>query len=211
MGLGISTSGGDFDPYLKYNAKAGRWYTKPEGGGEETEVREVTGLFDFANVKTGWFLFADGVAPERTFHRSLSEKSPRPSDKHKEGFQLRVLLSQASGGGVKEFSSTAGAVVEEIDGLHDFVVAAPEYATGKVPVVQCVGVTPIKNKHGTNYRPNFKIVGWKPRPPELDATEEEPDQPAHSIPGRLQTTSRASAYADDGFSGGYDPNSDVPF
>ena len=30
MPLNLSVSDGDFTPYLKYNAKAGRFYAKPE-------------------------------------------------------------------------------------------------------------------------------------------------------------------------------------
>ena len=35
---------------------------------------------------------------------------------------------------------------------------------GQLPVVRCVGVHPVTNKHGTNYQPKFEIVGWTARP-----------------------------------------------
>lgn len=207
MALGINTGGGDFDPYLKYNAKAGRWYTKPDGGGDEYELPSVVGIFDFANIKTGWFLFADGMAPEHSFHPSLKEKSPRPSDKHKEGFMLRVLLSSESGGGVKEFSSTAGGVINEIDAMHDYIEAALEFKAGKLPIVQFTGATPMKTKHGTNYIPTFKVIAWRDRPdelkPQIDDTPAAPLRSSPSFAGGA--SSRAPAFAGD------DLNDDAPF
>jgi hypothetical protein len=51
-------------------------------------------------------------------------------------------------------------------------------ATGQLPVVRCVGVHPVTNKHGTNYQPKFEIVGWTARPEALGSS----DQPAPAAP-----------------------------
>jgi hypothetical protein len=58
--------------------------------------------------------------------------------------------------------------------LYDAWMAAPEVATGQLPVVRCTGVQPVTNKHGTNYQPKFEIVGWTARPEALGDN----DQPA---------------------------------
>jgi hypothetical protein len=42
---------------------------------------------------------------------------------------------------------------------------------GKVPVVQCVNVVPVKSKFGTNYEPDLKIISWVDRPAALPNPE----------------------------------------
>ena len=169
MGFMSNPAGGEgnFTVYVKYNAKAGRWYTKedkPEAA--EFEVTNMTAVFDIPNIKTGWFLFAAGVAPAKTYDPSLSQAAAKPGDGFKRGFELNVF-SDKNLMGVREFSSTAGAVIESMNALYDAYMAAPESKTGKLPVVKCVGVHPITGKHGTNYQPQLEIVGWTDRPAEL--------------------------------------------
>jgi hypothetical protein len=162
-------AGGSFKVYVKYNAKAGRFYTKedkPEA--DEFEVTNFTAIFDMDALKTGWFLFAPGVAPVKNFDPSLTEASPKPGEGFKRGFELDVF-SEKNFGGLREFSSTAGAVIESMNDLYDDWVANKDANAGKLPVVKCVGVTPVTNKHGTNYRPQFEIVSWADRPAELGA------------------------------------------
>ena len=66
-------------------------------------------------------------------------------------------------------------------------MAAPEGATGQLPVVRCVGVQPVTNKHGTNYQPKFEIVGWTARPEALGDS----DQPAAAPPAQVAQTPAA--------------------
>lgn len=160
-------TGGDFTVYVKYNAKAGRFYTKedkPEA--VEYEVTNFVAAFDMDGLKTGWFLFAPGVAPIKNFDPSLTEASPKPGEGFKRGFELNVF-SEKNLGGVREFASTAGAVIEAMNDLYDDWFANKDANAGKLPVVKCVGVQPVTNKHGTNYRPQFEIVSWTERPAEL--------------------------------------------
>ena len=181
MALMQSNSGeGNFTVYIKYNAKAGRWYTKedkPEA--EEYEVTNVTGIFDLANVRTGWFLFAAGVAPAKTFDPSLAEAAPKPGDGFKRGFEVAVF-SDKNFGGLREFSSTASVVIDAINPLYDAYMAAPERGQGKLPVVKCAGVLPVTGKHGTNYQPQFEIVAWADRPVEMAG--DQPKAPAAAPP-----------------------------
>lgn len=172
MGFMSNPAGGDgnFTVYVKYNAKAGRWYTKKdEAEAVEYEVTNMTAVFDIPNIRTGWFLFAAGVAPAKTFDPSLTEAAPKPGEGFKRGFELEVF-SDKNLGGKREFSSTAGAVIESMNSLYDNYIAAPESKAGKLPVVKCVGVHPITGKHGTNFQPQLEIVGWADRPAELNGT-----------------------------------------
>jgi len=162
--------GGEFKVFVSYNAKAGRWYTKEDKAeAEQFEVANMTAIFDMENLRTGWFLFAPGVAPIKNFDPSLSEAAPKPGEGFKRGFELDVF-SDKNLLGVREFSSTAGIVIESMNDLYDDWFANKDANAGKLPVVKCVGVTPVTNKHGTNYRPQLEIVSWAARPAELGET-----------------------------------------
>ncbi len=158
---------GSFKVYVKYNAKAGRWYTKKdEKDAPEFEVTNMTGVFDMDNIRTGWFLFAAGVAPAKTYDPSLSQAAAKPGEGFKRGFEVDVF-SDKNLLGVREFSSTAGVVIDAINAVYDQWEAGRGANPGKLPVVKCVGVHPVTNKHGTNYQPQLEIVSWVDRPAEL--------------------------------------------
>ena len=164
-----SGEGGDFKVYVSYNAKAGRWYTKEDKpDAAQFEVTDMTAVFDMDNLQTGWFLFAPGVAPVKQMDPSLSHAAPSPGEGFKRGFQIDVFSSKNLLG-VREFSATAGIVIDAMNDLHDHWLAGKDANPGKLPVVKCVGVTPVTNKHGTNYKPEFQIVSWADRPAELVA------------------------------------------
>lgn len=166
----VATGDGDFKVFVSYNAKAGRWYTKKdEKDAPQFEVTNLTAVFDMPNLKTGWFLFAAGVAPVKQYDPSLTEAAPKPGEGFKRGFELD-LFSEKNLLGVREFASTAGIVIESMNALYDAWLAAPESKAGKLPVVKCVGVHPVTNKHGTNYQPQLEIVSWVDRPAELAGT-----------------------------------------
>jgi hypothetical protein len=159
--------GGDFKVYVKYNAKAGRWYTKEDKpDSEDFEVTDMTAVFDFKSLKTGWFLFAPGVAPVKQLNDELRHWAVKPSPDFKQGFQIDVF-SNKNLLGVREFASTAGAVIEAMNNVYDDYDTSPESKAGKLPIVKCASVKPIVSKHGTNYQPVLAIVGWTDRPAEL--------------------------------------------
>lgn len=166
--MSSNTSGeGGFKVFVSYNAKAGRWYTKKdEPDADQFEVTNMTAIFDMDNIQTGWFLFAPGVAPVKHMDPSLVEPAPSPGEGFKRGFQID-LFSEKNLLGVREFSATAGIVIDAMNDLHDAWLAAKDDNPGKLPVVKCAGVDPVTNKHGTNYRPRFEIVAWADRPAEL--------------------------------------------
>lgn len=169
---------GNFTPYLKYNAKAGRWYTKEDKqDGQEFEVTNMTAMFDLENIKTGWFLFAAGVAPAKTYDPSLAQAAAKPGDGFKRGFEV-LAFSEKNLQGLREFSSTAGAVIEAMNSLYDAWEAGKGANSGKVPVVKCASVSPITNKHGTNYAPKLEIVSWADRPKEISGASTSAPAPA---------------------------------
>lgn len=204
MGFMQSTSGDgeDFKVYVKYNAKAGRWYTREDKqDAEEFEVHDMTAVFDFANLKTGYFHFAPGVAPVRHLNEHMRQWPVKPGPDFKQGFQLDVF-SNKNLLGVREFASTAGAVIDAMNAVYDDYDSAPESKAGKLPIVKCASVKPIVSKHGTNYSPVLQIIGWTDRPAELAET---PSAPVNEEPRQLQT---AAAFDTDFDT---DLDDDVPF
>jgi hypothetical protein len=176
MSLNIVSQGsGTFDPYIKFNGKAGRFYMKGESG--EVEVTPTTFVADLENIKTGWLLFAAGMAPDRVWDKSLTEAAPRPSQDHKRGFLIR-LYSKQTFGGVVELSSNSMHICNAVNDLYTQYETKKGENIGKVPVVKLVTVTPMKDKHGTNYKPEFTIEKWTERPAELDATAAKQETPA---------------------------------
>lgn len=176
MALNIVQSG-EFKPYVKYNAKAGRWYVKKDDA--EVEVPNPAFIADFDNIKTGWFLFLEGQAPNIVYDPSLTQPAQKPSDAHKRGFEVNLFSEKLFGG---EVVMTA-ASMHVCNAMNDVYVQYESERSanaGKLPVIQCDGTTPMKDKMGTNYRPNLKLVKWVDRPAAFGAQKEQA-APAPSV------------------------------
>jgi len=171
MALGIGGSGGgDFVPYCKYDARAGRWYRKMEDG--EVDCTDgFTAVFDFDGIEVGWLAFAAGAAPSMVTAPIGQPQPAKPADHFKQGFKLHLVFD---GGAVHELASTARSLIGSIDRLHTEYTQAPEKAAGKLPVVKMTGTTVVETKvpgGGTtkNFAPNLEVIGWVDRPASLDA------------------------------------------
>ena len=185
MGLNISNGGGeDFVPFLKYNAKAGRWYVRKDEN--DVEVNNPTFVVDFDNIKTGWFLFETGVPPNIVYDKDLATPAAKPSDKHKRGFEVNVF-SNAMLDGVRVFSSTSGIVGAAINEVYDQYEKEKGANVGALPVIQCSGVTPEVGKHGTNYKPNLSLLKWTPKPVEFSGANTNTSAP-QAAPASIPST-----------------------
>lgn len=175
MALGIPMSG-QSKPFIRYDARAGR-FSKLEGKDQVDITQGFTAVFDMAQIEVGWALFAANTAPEFIMARVGKPFPSRPSDKHKAAFRLMLKLPPSMGGDVREFASAAGCVGQAIDELHDAYLSAVESKSGLLPVVQMQGSTPVKTQTPggmtTNYKPNFAIVKWVPRPADLPLEADE--------------------------------------
>lgn len=166
MPLNIGGSG-VVKPYVKFNAKADKWFVRaPEGG--DQEIARPTFLLDLKNIRTGWLRFLEGQAPERVIDPSLDRTAPNPGEGFKRGFVV-MAFSQKFFGGAVEFASAS---IHLSNAIRDIYAAFEEQGgrpenRGKVPVIACTGSDPMKDKFGTNYRPRFEIVKWADRPAEL--------------------------------------------
>ncbi len=169
MPLNLSVSDGEFTPYLKYNAKAGRFYAKPEGG-DEVEITNPVLAIDMANIRTGWIYYPEGAGPEKVWDPSPEIAAPKPPGpkKFKRGFEVQVIGNADIPGtnqriGLREFSSTASNVITSILRMHAEYEAGLAANPGKVPVYSCAAVKPINGSYGVNYEPLFKLVKWVER------------------------------------------------
>lgn len=161
MPLNIEPRSGEFVPYCKFDAKAGRWFTKTDAG-DEAEVRDMTAIFDLPNIKLGWLLFTEAGAPEAVWDNGTVAQQPSP--KHRRGFSVNLFSPQKLGG-LRELRSNSNAAITAIKELYEGQYeGAPEAKKGLLPVVVCESVIPIKSKFGTNYQPVLKIQKWVPRP-----------------------------------------------
>ena len=174
MPLNLEPRSGDFNPWLKFNGKAGRWYNRDDGG-EEVEVTDLLAIFDLATIKIGWIYFAEGEPPQTAWDTN-GAVTPKPANmpKAKRGFSVNVFAPKL--GGLREFSSTSnGAIIAVRDLYNEQYENAPERHEGKVPVIKCEKVLPTKSKFGTNYEPVLQILKWVGRPPGLPQSSPEPE------------------------------------
>lgn len=168
---------GDFLPYIGFNAKADKWFINVNK--EKVQLKgNIAFVADFANIKTGWFLFQDGLAPNIVFDASLSEKAAQPSAKHKRGVQINFFM-KGEHAGVYTFSTVAGNVLKPLSELHDKYLEEIKTNPNNLPVIIVGDSVEVKssfknpdgtNGSATNYMPSFKIEKFVARPSELDAT-----------------------------------------
>ena len=169
MPLNLSTAEGDFTPYLKYNAKAGRFYVRPQGATQDMEVSGPRLAFDMKNIKTGWLFYNEGSGPEKVWDPSSTQMAPRPAGprKFKRGFEVMVFGGDDIPGvgrlGLREFSSTASNSIAAILKMYDLYERDAPKNPGKVPFFKCSRVIPINGAYGTNYEPEFALINWVER------------------------------------------------
>lgn len=177
MGLPSGSNGNDdIKPRIEFDAKAGMWSRvdraqDASGMWQTNKVEMEKGdmfIMDLANIEVGWIAFGGG-APDFRMVPNGTPVGPKPSDGHKAGFRVPVLLPREEGSRV--FASTAKAVIGGMDEIHTAAEAAPEFRAGQVPVVEIAGrkVIETKTPQGTlrNFSPMLKIVKWVDRPAPL--------------------------------------------
>ena len=141
---------GSIKPYVKFNAKADKWFAKGEVG--DVEIGRPTFVADLANIATGWLRFREGQAPERMIDPSLERAAPCPDEGFKRGFVLAVY-SQKFFGGLAELSSASIHMGNALRELYaDFERERASHPS-QVPVVACTGSEPMKDRYGVNYKP----------------------------------------------------------
>lgn len=176
MALGLPASG-EAKAHIKYDARAGRFSRMDNK--EATDITQsFAAIMDLEQIEVGWARFAANSAPDFVMARVGQPLPARPTQDHKRAFRMMLKLGRNCGGDVREFASAAGCVIQAIDELHDAYSAAPQAAQGLLPVVTLAGSVAVKtqtpNGVTTNYKPQFTIASWQPRPAELGSSGDAP-------------------------------------
>lgn len=164
----MPTSEEDFVPFIKYNARMGGFYVKGDDGEPDVQVLSPKMAFDFANARTGWFLFAAGMAPQKHFDPPEGTAEKPGGGNFKRGFELSVWNPEL---GLRQFGSCANAVIIPILAMEKQYDAGKAEHSNQLPVFQFTGTEKIVGTKNTNYAPVFELVEWvdvaKVHPPEV--------------------------------------------
>lgn len=183
MGLGLNYSsggGGDIIPFVKYDARAGRFFrrdrTQDTSGNYTSNDVDITkdfkAVIDMENVEVGFMKFGNGSAPEFVLVKLGNPMPPKPAGEGvKQGARLMMKLHQSCGGDIREIAGNAAAFLKGVDELHTTYEQQKGANAGKLPIVTLKTTIPITSgsgqKKSTNYQPVFEIVGWAARPNDL--------------------------------------------
>ncbi len=209
----------DFTPYLKYNAKAGRFYVRPQGITQDVEVINPRLAIDMANIRTGWIYYPEGGGPEKVWDVSLAQMAPKPPGpkKFRRGFELMVLGRDNLPGigflGLREWSSNAGNANNAIVKMYEAYEQGMNANPGKVPFYICTGVEGVNGQFGTNYEPRFELRAWVERAkcPEFDDFLEKQSIRHDGAASHANGTNGATPSGPPPTQSGVDLNSDIPF
>lgn len=181
MAFGYKTTSGDFLPIVKYDARAGKMFKVDKTMGGESVATELPPgtkfALDLGSIEAGYVMFGP-QGPVRQMKPYIEGETPlpQPQDKDAEGKYLfrpgfYAKIAGNAVDGVREWCSNAAVLLNAMDELYQASVKAPEYAAGKIPIVQISSTTPVKSGTGarssTNYAPVFATAGWVDRPDQL--------------------------------------------
>ena len=196
MAIGKRKSG-DFLPVAKYDARNGTMRLEDRilaDGRWETKTRDITkkfrATFDMENLLRGWIKFPKGAAPETRLVPVGRDYDEPPGDDWREGARILMKMDASIDGSVRELMSTALALWNGLDALHDAYLADVGKHPGALPVVDLDHAVETKTANGPSFTPVFKIVGWLPRPDDL------PAEMAKSAKPKPRATAKPTADAD---------------
>lgn len=145
--------------YIRANLPQNRWWAKTDQGDENIDMDRGFAI-DIKDVTFGWLHIDVGVRDWQPWP-SPSQGTPRPSDNHKNGFEVNCWLSD---GRPASFSGNSYGLGQFIAKLYNKAETMPEFAQGKVPVIQVTSSTPVLVGKGTSYDVGFEIRTWIDRP-----------------------------------------------
>jgi len=177
--------------FIRSNLPQNKWWVKAEGGDETIDMEKGFAI-DIKNVTFGWLHIDVGVRDWQAWP-SPSQSLPRPSDSHKQGFEVDCWLSD---GREASMSGNSYGLGQFIAKLYNQAETAPEFAAGKIPVIQVTSSTPVVVGKGTSYDIGFNIRTWIDKPEAKPEAEGSPPAPAATPP---TTPPAASTETDFGF------------
>lgn len=199
MPLNLST-GGEFMPYIKFNAKLGQWLVKGEDNMPDVIIPSPRMAMDMANVKTGWIIFSPAGPPQHIWDVN-GIRQPLPDGvRAKDGFEVMVHGPDPQPGlgghpvGFRVWSSNAAATKEGFVKAYSEWEAQSGEHPDEVPIFQMTGVQKIGGQHGDSFAPVFSLTGWVARSkvPEFTAAQQ---TNGHAEPAAVQRTVQETANA----------------
>jgi len=165
-----------FLPVVKFDARCGK-FTRVDRvqdgvGNWRTELLEIPSddfefIADLANLQIGWIHFGgSGQPPDFRMFGVEDDIGDKPGDNFKEGFRLKVKLTNGAGDDVRELASTAIGLWKSMDELHTAYAKGVGKNKDKLPLVGVHEIITVEGKT-TTYRPDFKILKWVARPGDL--------------------------------------------
>ena len=175
MGIGKRRDTPNIPLRCNWDARSGKMNradrAQDDGGEWTTNQTNITSTFeaiaDVENMEIGYIAFTPGGPPDFRMVPVGKDVGEPPSDSHKEGFRLRMKLTNGAGNDVREFASTSKVVWQSVDELHDAYLEGCAQHRGKLPIVSIAKVAQVRIASSTFYRPIFKITGWAKRPNDL--------------------------------------------
>jgi hypothetical protein len=176
MGIGKRRDTPNIIPRCNFDARSGKMNRcdrqQDDVGEWTTTLVDITKTFgaivDLENMEIGYIAFTPGGQPDFRMVPVGTDVGEPPSDNHKEGFRLRMKLTNGAGDDVREFASTSKMVWQSVDELHDKYLEGSAKHKGKLPIVGIAEVAQARIASGTFYRPIFEITGWSKRPGDLN-------------------------------------------
>ena len=142
--------------------EAGNWKTDPH----EIPADDFEFVADLANLQIGWIHFGGNGAPDFRMYGIEDDIGDKPGDNFKEGFRLKVKLTNGAGDDVRELASTAIGLWKSVDELHTAYAKGVQKNKNKLPLVGVHEIIAVEGKT-TTYRPDFRILRWVARPSDL--------------------------------------------
>lgn len=161
--------------FIRSNLPQNKWWVKAEGGDEPIDMDKGFAI-DIKNVTFGWLHIDVGVRDWQAWP-SPSQSLPRPSDSHKQGFEVDCWLSD---GREASMSGNSYGLGQFIAKLYNQAETAPEFAAGKIPVIQVTSSTPVVVGKGTSYDIGFNIRTWIDKPEAKPEVMGSPPAPAEA-------------------------------
>jgi len=153
-----SSEGSGSSLFIRANLPQNRWWVKTEAGDETIDMSRGFAM-DIKNVTFGWLHIDIGVRDWQPWP-SPSEQIARPSENHKQGFEVDCWLGD---GRQASFSGNSYGLGQFIAKVYNSAEASPDFGS-KIPVVQVTSSTPVVIGKGTSYDVGFSIDKWINKP-----------------------------------------------
>lgn len=194
------SSGGEFLGRINCDARTGFWTITrrvqgPDGmwtNDTTPPFQNPTFLIDFGTLEVGYMKITSPPAfllvpmgqpiPPQPTEMSEGRNGEKPRRAFQPGFRVKVMSQKTFGDAAAYYlSGNSKTLMGQVEALWQTFSAAPEAATGMVPIVNVTGSEKVmvKTPQGSNtfYAPSFQIVSWADRPAALGERTVPPPAP----------------------------------